>query len=74
MRKKTAITLNVSYFEKIILTENISNRTLSFISKCVKYVSLIVFKLQGTIMNLENKLTVFQITVCETVVTKFYTF
>ena len=33
------------------------------------------FKLQGTIMNLGNKLTVFQITVCETAVTnKTYTF
>ena len=32
------------------------------------------FKLQGTINNLGNKLTVFQITVSETVVTKIYTF
>ena len=32
------------------------------------------FKLQGTIMNLESKLTVSQITVCETVVTKIYNF
>ena len=28
------------------------------------------FKLQGAIMNLGNKLTLFQITVCETAVTK----
>ena len=32
------------------------------------------FKLQGKIMNLGNKLTVFQIIVCETVVTKIYSF
>ena len=32
------------------------------------------FKLQGAIMNLGNKLTAFQITVCETVFTKIYTF
>ena len=33
------------------------------------------FKLQGTVINLGNKLTVFQITVSETVVTnKTYTF
>ena len=32
------------------------------------------FKLQGTITNLGNKLTVFQITVSEAVVTKIYTF
>ena len=32
----------------------------------------IVFKLQGTIMNLGNKLTVFQITACETILTKIY--
>ena len=30
------------------------------------------FKFQGTIINLRNKLTVFQIAVCETVVTKIY--
>ena len=70
--KKAETTLNVSYFEKI--TENISNRTSNFISKWVEYVSQIVFKLQGTIMNLGNKVTVFQITVCETVVTKIYVF
>ena len=34
----------------------------------------LLFKLQGTIMNLGKKLTVFQTTVCETVVTKIYTF
>ena len=32
------------------------------------------FKFQGTIINLGKKLTVFQITVSETVVTKIYTF
>ena len=31
-------------------------------------------KLQGIVMNLGNKLNVFQITVCETAVTKIYTF
>ena len=34
----------------------------------------LLFKLQGTILNLGKKLTVFQTTVCETVVTKIYTF
>ena len=43
---------------KLSLTENLSNETLSLISKWVEYVSLIFFfKLQGTIMNLGNKLT-----------------
>ena len=32
------------------------------------------FKFQGTTINLGNKLTVFQIVVCETVVTKIYNF
>ena len=32
------------------------------------------FKFQGTIINLGNKSTVFQIAVCETAVTKFYSF
>ena len=50
---------------KSCLTKNISNRALSFISKWTEYVSLIFFKLQGTIMNLGNKLTVFQIAVYE---------
>ena len=57
-----------SWEKNTCLIGNIPNRTLKFISKWVEYVSLIFSKLQGTIMNLENKLTVFQITVCETVV------
>ena len=71
MRKKTP--RNYAKFF-LSLTENISNRTLNFISKRVECVSQIFFKLQGTIMNLESKLSVFQITVCETAVTKIYPF
>ena len=41
---------------KSCLIKNISNRTLNFISKSAEYVSLIDFKLQGTIMSLRNKL------------------
>ena len=59
---------------KSCLTENKSNITLNFISKWVEYAHYLFFKLQGTIMNLENKSTVFEITVNETVVTEIYIF
>ena len=59
---------------KSSLTENIYNITLNLISKLVEYAHELFLKLHGTIMNLGNKLIVFQITVFETVHTKIYTF
>ena len=52
---------------KSFLTENKSNITLNFISKWVEYAHKLLFKLQGTKMNLGNKLSVFQMAVCDTV-------
>ena len=68
MRKKAETTLNDSYFQKIM-----SNITLNFISNELNMLTNCFFKLQGIIMNLGNKLTVFQRTVCEIILTKIYT-
>ena len=55
---------------KSYLTKNISNRTLKFISKWVECVSLKVASHNNEFV----KQTLFQKTVCETVVTKIFIF
>ena len=56
---------------KSCLTENISNKTLNFASKWVKYVSL---KVASHNKEFVKQITVFQRFACEIVVTKIYTF